>query len=146
MRGSRLFFWLGSKGSGIPAFAGMTGSSLVPVRQLEIAPALAVDPQGNEHVFDRDVTFAELHAVGREHRRLVAVDGVASGLVHEDAAVAAMFVVPHRVVAGRLAAFAEVGWKIAVHVGACRSDDAVVARLEAVEQWPDMLVGEVGEA
>src|SRR3954470_1490754 len=63
--------------------------SVVAVCELEISPALALDPQRHEDVFHRNEFLAELHSIGGERRRLVAGQRHARRVVDEDAPVAA---------------------------------------------------------
>src|SRR5438105_2673927 len=87
---------------------------VVAVSDLEIAPAPAAEVQGNEDVLDRKVAaFAQIHAVGGEHRLLVAGDGSAGDVVDEVAPIAAMLGVPLRIGALRLRPGGDVGRQIA---------------------------------
>src|SRR5215208_4727203 len=106
--------------------------SVVAIGELEIAPATALDPQRHEDVLHRDELVAELHAIRRQGRGLLAGERHASSVVDQDALVATMFVVPDRVRSMRMAAHAEVGRQIAVHVADRRSDAAAVAGLGPV--------------
>src|SRR5205814_4464402 len=80
--------------------------SVVPVRELEIAPAAALDPQRNEDVLHRDTFVAQHHAIGRKRRGLLACKCHARGVIDQDPLVPTMLVVPDRVCALRMTALA----------------------------------------
>src|SRR5260221_5533664 len=80
--------------------------SVIAVGEFEIAPPAAPDPQRHEHVLDRNIFVAELHAVGGQRCRPLARQRHPRRVVDQDSAIAAMLVVPHRVGALRVAALA----------------------------------------
>ena len=119
--------------------------SVFPIRELKIAPAVALHEQRHVHILHWNEPVAEFHAVGRERGWFIARDGGLRLPIREDALVPAMLVIPHGIRPWSLTALCQVCWTISIHICDRAANNPGVAPFAVVEQRTDVTVSQFAE-